>query len=172
MVRLRVCCAVFCGVYLGVLALAACSGGSATPGSGSRDGGRHTPHIGDAAADATLVDAGPPPRLYAKRFVVNIRVAPDNESFRQGYLRGGAIVQAKNSVPLERGKPGCLAGFWELESGGFVCNVRDVASSPPKHWDLKRRQAYFEWAREVIDQLRGVHPQLEAVFDEAYKAKP
>ena len=53
-----------------------------------------------------------------------------------------------------------------------ICNVRDVATSPPKHWDLKRRQAYFEWAKEVIDQLRGVHPQLEAVFDEAYKAKP
>ena len=31
-------------------------------------------------------------------------------------------------MPLERGKPGCLAGFWELESGGFVCNVRDVVA--------------------------------------------
>ncbi len=53
-----------------------------------------------------------------------------------------------------------------------ICNVRDVAHHPPDRWPLERRQAYFEWAKEVIDQLRGVHPVLEAVFDQAYRAKP
>ncbi|MGE0357176.1 MAG: HD domain-containing protein [Burkholderiales bacterium] len=53
-----------------------------------------------------------------------------------------------------------------------ICNLRDVRDSPPAHWPLERRQAYFEWAREVIDGLRGVHPGLEAIFDEAYRAKP
>lgn len=53
-----------------------------------------------------------------------------------------------------------------------ICNLRDVAERPPAKWDLQRRQAYFEWARQVIDRLRGIHPRLEAAFDAAYRRKP
>src|SRR5688572_21254448 len=53
-----------------------------------------------------------------------------------------------------------------------ICNVRDVANHPPAKWDLTRRREYFEWAKAVVDQLRGVHPALEKKFDEAYALKP
>jgi guanosine-3',5'-bis(diphosphate) 3'-pyrophosphohydrolase len=53
-----------------------------------------------------------------------------------------------------------------------ICNVRDVGSRPPAHWDLARRREYFEWARRVVDGLRGVHPRLEAAFDAAYGEAP
>ena len=53
-----------------------------------------------------------------------------------------------------------------------ICNLRDVADRPPAKWDLQRRQEYFEWAKRVIDQLRGAHPGLEAAFDAAYRRKP
>ena len=53
-----------------------------------------------------------------------------------------------------------------------TCNLRDVASSPPAGWPLRRRQAYFDWAKAVIDGVRGTHPQLEALFDTAYAARP
>jgi guanosine-3',5'-bis(diphosphate) 3'-pyrophosphohydrolase len=53
-----------------------------------------------------------------------------------------------------------------------ICNVRDVANHPPAKWDLTRRREYFEWAKAVVDQLRGIHPQLERKFDEAYALKP
>ena len=53
-----------------------------------------------------------------------------------------------------------------------ICNVRDVANHPPAKWDLTRRREYFEWAKAVVDQLRGVHPVLEKKFDEAYALKP
>jgi len=53
-----------------------------------------------------------------------------------------------------------------------ICNVRDVANHPPAKWDLARRREYFEWAKAVVDQLRGVHPALERKFDEAYALKP
>jgi len=53
-----------------------------------------------------------------------------------------------------------------------ICNVRDVADHPPAKWDITRRREYFEWARAVVDQLRGVHPALERKFDEAYALKP
>ena len=53
-----------------------------------------------------------------------------------------------------------------------ICNLRDVAERPPAKWDLERRREYFEWAKRVIDGLRGVHPGLEAAFDAAYALKP
>ena len=49
-----------------------------------------------------------------------------------------------------------------------ICNLRDVAERPPTGWDLARRREYFDWARSVIDGLRGVHAGLEGAFDAAY----
>jgi len=53
-----------------------------------------------------------------------------------------------------------------------ICNLRDMADHPPKGWGLARRQEYFDWARQVIDALRGTHATLEALFDTAYAARP
>jgi guanosine-3',5'-bis(diphosphate) 3'-pyrophosphohydrolase len=53
-----------------------------------------------------------------------------------------------------------------------ICNLRDIATSPPPDWSLTRRQEYYDWAKAVIDGLRGVHPGLESIFDEAYSARP
>ena len=49
-----------------------------------------------------------------------------------------------------------------------ICNLRDVAERPPRSWDLARRREYFDWAKRVVDGLRGAHPRLEAAFDAAY----
>jgi guanosine-3',5'-bis(diphosphate) 3'-pyrophosphohydrolase len=53
-----------------------------------------------------------------------------------------------------------------------ICNLRDVSASPPVGWNLKRQQAYFDWAREVVSGMRGTHDRLEALFDEAYSLRP
>ena len=53
-----------------------------------------------------------------------------------------------------------------------ISNLRDMGASPPKTWPRSRVRAYFDWAKEVVDQLRGAHPKLEAIFDEAYSRKP
>ena len=53
-----------------------------------------------------------------------------------------------------------------------ICNLRDVAHRPPAQWDLARRREYFEWAKRVVDGLRGAHPRLEAAFDAAYSKRP
>ena len=53
-----------------------------------------------------------------------------------------------------------------------TCNVRDVASHPPHGWALARRREYFDWARQVVDRMRGTHERLEAAFDEAYAGRP
>ena len=53
-----------------------------------------------------------------------------------------------------------------------ICNLRDVADSPPASWPLKRRREYFEWSRAVVAGLRGTHAKLERLFDLAYAKKP
>lgn len=53
-----------------------------------------------------------------------------------------------------------------------ICNVRDIAAHPPAGWSLERKRQYFEWAKEVIDQLRGTHFELERRFDDVYALKP
>ena len=49
-----------------------------------------------------------------------------------------------------------------------ICNVYDMVAAPPADWSLSRKREYLEWAKEVVDRLRGTHAGLEAVFDEVY----
>jgi guanosine-3',5'-bis(diphosphate) 3'-pyrophosphohydrolase len=49
-----------------------------------------------------------------------------------------------------------------------ICNLRDIAATPPADWSTERKAEYFDWAKSVIEGVRGVHPQLEATFDNAY----
>jgi guanosine-3',5'-bis(diphosphate) 3'-pyrophosphohydrolase len=53
-----------------------------------------------------------------------------------------------------------------------ICNLRDIVASPPEKWSLERRQAYFDWAKAVVNGLRGIHPELEQIFDEAFHRRP
>lgn len=53
-----------------------------------------------------------------------------------------------------------------------ICNLRDMVRSPPADWTLQRTREYFEWARCVIDALRGTHAGLEVAFDAAYARRP
>jgi guanosine-3',5'-bis(diphosphate) 3'-pyrophosphohydrolase len=53
-----------------------------------------------------------------------------------------------------------------------ISNLRDVANDPPANWNLERRREYFDWAKQVIDQLRGVHSGLEVLFDNVYSIRP
>ena len=52
-----------------------------------------------------------------------------------------------------------------------ICNLRDLAKTPPVGWSEERKQAYFDWAKAVVDQLRGVHPTLEQLFDDACRGR-
>jgi guanosine-3',5'-bis(diphosphate) 3'-pyrophosphohydrolase len=48
-----------------------------------------------------------------------------------------------------------------------VCNVRDMALSPPEDWPLERRVAYLDWADRVVAGCRGKNPQLDALYERA-----
>ena len=49
-----------------------------------------------------------------------------------------------------------------------ICNVYDMVAAPPADWSLTRKREYLEWAKDVVDRIRGTHPGLEGIFDEVY----
>ena len=49
-----------------------------------------------------------------------------------------------------------------------IANLRDIASSLPADWDSTRKKEYFNWAKQVVDQIRGTNAVLEKIFDEIY----
>ena len=53
-----------------------------------------------------------------------------------------------------------------------ISNLQDIITRPPVDWSLERKREYFDWARAVIDRLRGTHEKLEKLFDEVYQQKP
>jgi guanosine-3',5'-bis(diphosphate) 3'-pyrophosphohydrolase len=53
-----------------------------------------------------------------------------------------------------------------------ISNVRDILADPPAGWTLERRREYFDWAKSVVDQVRGANAKLERRFDQLYKQRP
>lgn len=53
-----------------------------------------------------------------------------------------------------------------------ICNVRDLGTRAPAGWSLERKRQYYDWAKEVVDRLRGTHAELERRFDEVYALRP
>lgn len=50
-----------------------------------------------------------------------------------------------------------------------ICNLSDMVAAPPATWPLKRKLDYFEWAKNVVDGVRGTHRGLEELFDAVYE---
>jgi guanosine-3',5'-bis(diphosphate) 3'-pyrophosphohydrolase len=42
-----------------------------------------------------------------------------------------------------------------------ICNVRDVAHSPPVGWSVERCREYVEWTARVVEGCRGANRMLE-----------
>ena len=47
-----------------------------------------------------------------------------------------------------------------------IANITDIINMPPEDWSSDRKKEYFDWAKAVVDNLRGVHQGLEKDFDE------
>ncbi len=53
----------------------------------------------------------------------------------------------------------------QLKIADFICNVYDIANSPPHDWRFERKQEYLNWTKDVVDELRGSNDNLEAHYD-------
>lgn len=47
-----------------------------------------------------------------------------------------------------------------------IINCQDILQTPPQDWTLDRRRDYIQWGADVISQIRGTNPGLEAAFDQ------
>lgn len=95
-------------------------------------------------------DLGPPQRVFAKRFVTPIRQTADPGAERIGYLRAGALLHSTTTEPL--GRDGCEDGWYELDTGGYVCRGRDV----------------IVFSGERLPELRATQPDRDAVLPYEY----
>lgn len=59
-----------------------------------------------------------------------------------------------------------------LKMADKTSNLRALVSSPPKDWDAKRINDYFDWAEQVVEGCRGVNAYLEKTFAEACQRRP
>jgi guanosine-3',5'-bis(diphosphate) 3'-pyrophosphohydrolase len=50
-----------------------------------------------------------------------------------------------------------------------ISNLNSILTSPPPDWDASRKEEYFNWAKKVVDNCRGVNAGLEKEFDDTYK---
>ncbi|MBW2159126.1 MAG: hypothetical protein JRH14_04045, partial [Deltaproteobacteria bacterium] len=95
-------------------------------------------------------DLGPPKRVFAKRFVSPIRDAPSSEGARLGYLRAGALLHSTSTEPV--GYDGCEDGWYELDTGGYACQGRDI----------------LVFSGERLPELRARQPDRDAVMPYEY----
>jgi guanosine-3',5'-bis(diphosphate) 3'-pyrophosphohydrolase len=48
-------------------------------------------------------------------------------------------------------------------------NLRDLERAPPEGWTPERVQEYFEWAKKVVNGLRGTNRNLEDSLDKIFE---
>lgn len=53
----------------------------------------------------------------------------------------------------------------QIKMADKICNLRDILSRPPADWTLSTRNAYFDWAKSVVDRIRHANPRLARQFD-------
>lgn len=50
-----------------------------------------------------------------------------------------------------------------------IHNLQSMIDAPPHNWTPERVKEYYDWSKQVIDQMRGTHAELEALFDCVYE---
>ncbi len=114
----------------------------------------------------TVEDTETNPEELAERFGPEIRdlvmEVTDDKSLPKDERKRLQILHAQ----------GASQGARLVKLADKICNLRDILENPPSGWDLQRQRAYFDWAAEVIDQLRGTHAGLEELFDQVRARRP
>ncbi len=59
----------------------------------------------------------------------------------------------------------------QIKIADKICNLREILASPPADWPDSRKVEYFEWAKSVVDGMRGANADLEARFDTVYSVR-
>ena len=101
-------------------------------------------------------------QLFGPEVAGVVMEVTDDKTLEKGERKRRQVEHAPHLTPRAR----------LVKLADKICNVQDVASDPPPSWPLSRRQEYFDWAKSVVDQIRGTSGVLEARFDALYAARP
>lgn len=96
---------------------------------------------------------------FGKRVASIVAEVTDDKSLPKEERKRLQVVKSASKSP----------GAKLVKLADKTANLRDLVEMPPANWSDERRTQYFEWAREVVEGLRGCNPALEAAFDEAYR---
>jgi GTP diphosphokinase / guanosine-3',5'-bis(diphosphate) 3'-diphosphatase len=66
----------------------------------------------------------------------------------------------------DRARPSSETAREARKVGRQISNLRGIRRRSPVDWTFERRRECLDWARRVVDDLRGIHSGLEAPFDE------
>ncbi|MDZ7753008.1 MAG: HD domain-containing protein [Gammaproteobacteria bacterium] len=80
------------------------------------------------------------------------------------------LAKAERKARQVEHAPGLSTGAKLVKLADKIANLRDILEAPPD-WSDERKREYFAWANKVVDGLRGVHAELELVFDQTYERR-
>ena len=52
-----------------------------------------------------------------------------------------------------------------------IANMQDILHNPPVEWSKDRKLKYFDWAKQVVDNLKGINKDLDHWFDTIYELR-
>lgn len=133
----------------------------------SREGGVTDPHVIAAALlHDTIEDTETTPdeirRAFGREICEIVLEVTDDESLPAAERKRLQIEKSGQASEKAR----------LVKLADKICNLRDMLANPPASWEIDRKQRYFDWAKQVVDQMRGTNNQLETVFDAVYARKP
>lgn len=96
---------------------------------------------------------------FGKRVASMVAEVTDDKSLPKEERKRLQVVKSASKSP----------GAKLVKLADKTANLRDLLATPPADWSAERRMQYFEWAREVVEGLRGCNAALEAAFDEAHR---
>ncbi len=146
-----------------------------------RKDAEHSPYINHPIAVAAVlaVEGGVEDEALLLAAVLHDTVEDTRTSIEEIEERFGAevaglvgeVTDDKSLPKMERKRlqvehaPHASARAKQLKIADKICNLRDMAISPPVGWSVERMLEYVRWARAVVEGCRGVNPQFDAVFD-------
>jgi guanosine-3',5'-bis(diphosphate) 3'-pyrophosphohydrolase len=89
----------------------------------------------------------------------------------------GEVTDDK-SLPKQERKQAQLQGAASLSIaakliriGDKISNVLDITPTQPSDWSNDRKQAYLDWAEQVVTRCRGTSQALEQLFEQVVRSK-
>lgn len=98
---------------------------------------------------------------FGKRVTAVVREVTDDKNLPKEERKRLQIVHAAH----------CSFEAKLVKLADKLYNLRDLCRTSPIGWTPERVQEYFQWAKKVVDGIRGTCPALEIELDKIFLSK-